>query len=245
MTVPDFCIERNSVVKTKMLVRIWKRAQLGPVQLLDVGCGDAAWLVPLLEGVDNVAYHGVEPQERLVAQARANLLRFAADIRVAGGEDIASEFGKRFDLVISRAALEHVYHRAAFLDQVCRAVGEGGSLVLTYGSNHFKQDFRTDVRNLASQILARGGLRRYYTSPVDDAALLGALERNGLYLQALGHYSLEGVKAAHKLIDDPEASRDVLMNWLALEEQLNLEGAAPERLSTLTNEAYFDARRGD
>ncbi len=242
---PDFCIERNSVIKTKLLIRIWERSKTGPVQLLDVGCGDAAWLVPLLENVENVVYHGVEPQKRLTQQAQANLPRFAGNIRVAGGEDIKSEFGKRFDIVISRAALEHVYRRTAFLDQMCEAVAPGGSLLFTIGTNHFKQDLRTDIRNVCSQILARVGLQRYYTSPVDDNVVLAALERNGLHLEARGHYSLTDLKMAHKLIDDPTASRDILIRWLMLEEQLNHENSAPERLSALTNEVYFDALRSE
>lgn len=242
---PDFCIERNSVIKTKLLIRIWERSKSGPVQLLDVGCGDAAWLVPLLENVENVAYHGVEPQKRLAQQAQTNLPRFAGNIRVAVGEDIGSEFGKRFDMVISRAALEHVYLRTAFLDQVCKAVAPGGELLFTIGTNHFKQNLKTDIRNIVSQILARSGIRRYYTSPVDEDMVIAALERNGLLLEVRGRYSLRDIKMAHKLIDNPKASREALMNWLGLEERLNQDIAAPERLSLLTDEVYFSARRNE
>jgi SAM-dependent methyltransferase len=241
--VPDYCIERNSIVKTKMLIRIWQEAQAGPLRLLDVGCGDAEWLVPLLDSVESIAYHGIEPQGHLVDRARANLPRFASNIRVGLGEDIAAEFGQTFGLVISRAALEHVYYREAFLGQVCDAAAPGGSLLLTYGSNHFKQGLRTDLRNLASKLVACVATKRYYTAPVDEAALVSALERSGLTLQERKYYSLDEVKAAHKLVADPAESRGALLDWLALEERLN-EGAGDGLgMRRMTNEAYFDARK--
>tara|TARA_B100000029_G_scaffold252880_1_gene249810 strand:- start:580 stop:1344 length:765 start_codon:yes stop_codon:yes gene_type:complete len=239
--IPNFCIERNSIVKTKILSRLWSLSQERSLRILDVGCGNAEWLIPLLDNIKSIDYFGIEPGHSLVLQARINLPEHAHQIYQGRGEDISTMFHSSFDVIISRAVFEHVLNRDNFINSITRALLPGGTLLLTYGTNHFKEGLRTDVRNFVTAILARIGYDRYYASPVNRSYLMTSLQREGLQILEEKCYSLDDLKMAHKLISDPKISSTVLLNWLQIEDAINSNSSDHEKLETLTNEMYFEA----
>ena len=238
---PDFCIERNSIVKTKILSRIWFLSQKRSLRMLDVGCGNAEWLRPLLDNVTSIDYFGIEPSQALVLQAQTNLPKHAHQIHQGRGEDIKIKFTSSFDVIISRAVFEHVLKRDDFICSVVGALRPGGTLLFTYGTNHFKEGPRTNLRNFFAAIIARAGYDRYYASPVDRSHLIQSLQIEGLQILEEKCYSIDALKMAHKLISDPQLSNRLLLNWLEIEDAINSNTSDYAKLENLTNEMYFEA----
>jgi SAM-dependent methyltransferase len=239
--VPRFCVERNGVARTKMMSRAWELLRDNPGgTILDVGCGDSRMWEGFLEAMPGVEYYGVEPFAGAVDRARARLPKHADRIKVGRGEKIGGLFGRRFDVVVSRSVLEHVVRRADFINAISSVVEPDGVILMTWGGGHFRQGFKTDIRNFASQALARLGYDRYYASPVDEAKAMADIGRNGMVVRERAQLNIEQVKAAHKLMTNPE-SRDVCMLlWLALEESLHRDVADKKYLSRMASETYLE-----
>jgi SAM-dependent methyltransferase len=223
-----------------MLIRAWQVLGERGGRMLDVGGGDGRMWVDFLANVPSVQYHSVEPFVAVVESARKALPEHAESIRVGRGEDIVELFDGEFDLIVSRSVLEHVVKREVFIRAMCSALAPGGLLLLTWGRGHFKEGLLTDIRNLASQALALGGVDRFYAAPVSEDALLDQLDRNGMQVVERMGTMLPDVKAAHKLISDSELRDSCTLRWLALEESLN--GAIEDErfLRQVPNEVYVE-----
>ena len=48
---------------------------------------------------------------------------------------------------------------------------------------------------------------------------------------------------AHKLISDDQISKDLLLNWLSLEDEININSSDSQMLEKLTNEMFFEAQK--
>lgn len=97
---------------------------LAPVpgeRVLDLGCGDGALTVKLVEAGCQVI--GVDGSAEQIEAARARGL----DARVADGQALA--FDEEFDAVFSNAALHWMKDAAAVIDGVWRALKPGGRFV--------------------------------------------------------------------------------------------------------------------
>lgn len=241
--LPDFCIERNSIVKTKILSRLWDLGKVNPINVLDVGCGNADWLIPLLNNVPSINYFGIEPSNSQVLTARANLPKHAHQIFQGRGEDLSFVFDFQFDVVVTRAVFEHVYKRARFIHSLSKALLPRGTLLFSYGTNHFKEGSTTDARNFVSKILAILGYDRYYAAPVNKTQLKSSMVTNGFNILDEKSYSLDDLKMAHKLIPDDQISKNLLLDWLSLEDEININSSDSEMLEKLTNEMFFEARK--
>ena len=241
--LPDFCIERNSIVKTKILSRLWNLGQASTINVLDVGCGNADWLRPLLNNMPSINYFGIEPSNSLVLNAQANLPKHAHQIFQGRGEDLSSMFDFQFDVVVTRAVFEHVYKRAKFIHSLSKVLLPQGTLLFSYGTNHFKEGSITDARNFVSKILAILGYDRYYAFPVNKSQLKNSLVTNGFNILDEKSYSLDDIKMAHKLISDDQISKDLLLNWLSLEDEININSSDSQMLEKLTNEMFFEAQK--
>jgi SAM-dependent methyltransferase len=88
--------------------------------LLEVGCGDTAGALQLLEHVPSVSYHGVDVS---IPRHRERSLRLA---RATG---IKLPFAtSSFDVVISMFTIEHMIFPHRFLDECWRVLASGGKL---------------------------------------------------------------------------------------------------------------------
>ena len=239
--VPRFCVERNSVARTKMMSRAWELLRGKPGgTILDVGSGDSRMWEEFLDAMPNVEYYGVEPFAGAVDRAKTRLPKHADRIKVGRGEEISSLFDRRFDVVVSRSVLEHVVRRADFIDAVSSAVEPDGVILLTWGDEHFHQGLLTDIRNFASQWLARFGNDRYYAAPVDEMMAMADIGRNGMVVREKAQLNIGHVKAAHKLMTNPEARDVCMLQWMALEESLNRYMADRDYLSRVANETWLE-----
>jgi SAM-dependent methyltransferase len=239
--VPRFCIERNSVARTKMMSRAWELLRSKEVgAILDVGSGDSRMWERFLDGMPSVEYYGVEPFAGAVNRARTRLPKHADRIKVGRGEEIGSLFSRRFDVVVSRSVLEHVVRRSEFIDAISSAVEPDGVILMTWGGGHFRQGFKTDIRNFASQALARLGYDRYYASPVDEAKAMADIGRNGMVVRERAQLNIEQVKGAHKLMANPETRDVCMLQWQSLEESLNRYMADKDYLSRMASETFLE-----
>ena len=197
---------------------------------------------PFLQQVQHVTLHGMDPNDKAVSEARANLPQFRENIQVGRGEELDELFPQKFDVIVSRAVLEHVYRRPRFVASICAALKDDGVLILTYGSQHFKEGFRANVRNLTSQLLAFAGIDRYYAKRVDEAEFERILTQNQMRIAEKKYLSLTQVKMAQKLIAQGSQRDQCTLLWLELEERLNQGAIDKETLRELTDETYFEVR---
>lgn len=113
---------RRHVLDAPMLARVRGR---GFVRALDIGCGEGRFcrmMQPL--GVRTL---GIDPVERLIAQARRR--DPAGEYRVCGAESLEVEDGA-FDLAVSYLSLIDISGLDAALSEAHRALAPGGTLLI-------------------------------------------------------------------------------------------------------------------
>lgn len=240
-SVPRFCVERNSVARTKMMIRTWELLRdRTAAAILDVGCGDSSMWVDFLEGMPHVDYYGVEPSSSSAARARARLPRHADRIKVGRGEDIGELFDRKFDVLVSRSVLEHVVHRARFIEAISSALEPGGVILMTWGNGHFRQGWLTDLRNVVSQGLAIVGNDKYYAAAVAEREVIEVLGRNGMLVEQRAFLNIDQVKFAHKLVSNRQNRDECMLRWLSLEEGLNNYMDDDGYLGRIAYETYME-----
>jgi cyclopropane fatty-acyl-phospholipid synthase-like methyltransferase len=94
-----------------------------PFWFLDLGCGDAATLVPVLEGLAVARYKGVDLSETALALANKNLATLPCTVELIHGDlsTTLTEDTASYDVIYSSFALHHLpthekadfFHRAA------------------------------------------------------------------------------------------------------------------------------------
>lgn len=111
------------------------RAKFGsrPFTMLDLGCGDAAPLVPSLEGLPLKRYQGVDLSEAALALAKENLKALPCPVELAH-KDILAALAEDviYDVVYSSFALHHLptWQKAEFFRLAAQRLDKGGLLLL-------------------------------------------------------------------------------------------------------------------
>lgn len=105
-----------------------------PFSLLDLGCGDAATLAPLLAGMDVRAYKGIDLCEPALAFAAENLKSLPGKVELAHQdilEALATDTGS-YDVIHSAFALHHLSYgqKASFFQLLAPRLSEQGVVVL-------------------------------------------------------------------------------------------------------------------
>jgi cyclopropane fatty-acyl-phospholipid synthase-like methyltransferase len=127
----DYMFHREIGADVRRVLRARTAGQ--PFSFLDLGCGDAATLVPLLEGLALKRYKGVDLSETALALAPKNLVTLSCpvelnhgDISTALTEDTAS-----YDVIYSSYALHHLptHEKADFFRRAAQRL-DGAALLL-------------------------------------------------------------------------------------------------------------------
>jgi SAM-dependent methyltransferase len=111
------------------------RARFGDraISILDLGCGDAATLQPVLQGASVARYRGVDLSQTALALAEHNLKFLAAPVELVAGDFLAAlgEVGV-YDVIYSSFALHHLEtaQKAEFFRRAAQRLAPGGLLLL-------------------------------------------------------------------------------------------------------------------
>lgn len=120
-------------IGTELRQALRERFEGRPITILDLGCGDASTLVPLLEGIVVARYEGVDLAEPALALAAENLKALSCpadlvreDILAALAED------RSWDVIHTSFALHHLRTelKAEFFRRVGRRLAPGGFFLL-------------------------------------------------------------------------------------------------------------------
>ena len=219
---PEFCVWENSIVRTKMLSMVWSLTGNREVAILDVGCGAARMWKPLLENMPNVSLYGFDPGKNSIAMAKNDLKGLRANFCQGGVASIDTVFPEvqAFDFIVSHSVLEHVVPRHLYFSAIANRLASDGTALISWGSDHFRQGLRTDLRNYISQLLAMVGVERYYAREVDEQWARKEIVKAGLEINTLHHYSLVELKKLFKLAPE-ESKTQIFQSWIRIEEEFN------------------------
>jgi trans-aconitate methyltransferase len=145
-------------------------------RILDLGCGDGALTLKLVEAGADVI--GVDTSDALLAGARGR----GIDARIMDGQ--ALRFEREFDAVFSNAALHWMPRAEDVVRGIARALRPGGRFVAEFGGHGNIAAIVTALRAVAlkrglDSALAAGW---YYPTPDEYRALL---ERNGFAVERI------------------------------------------------------------
>ncbi|HRY63602.1 MAG TPA: class I SAM-dependent methyltransferase [Patescibacteria group bacterium] len=190
-----------------------------PVKILDLGCGEALNFVNLLAKYSKrISYTGVEPDDKACQLARENLRGLPATIINSYAYKLTHKLEGKFDVVISFSALEHVYHRLAFLQTAKEYLVSDGYFLINYDAGHFVSG-RERFKNIIGPLLAPLGLEKYYQSLVKEEEFRRLIQFVGFEIidQKFFNTKLKGVA---KVIP-PGQLADFSRRWLECELWLN------------------------
>lgn len=110
------------------------RSGARPISFLDLGCGDAATLLPVLVQRPLRLYKGVDLSETALALARINLAALSCPVELIHSDLVAalSSEASIYDVVYSGFALHHLprENKAEVFRQAARCLKKGGVVLL-------------------------------------------------------------------------------------------------------------------
>ncbi len=139
------------------------RAHFGgrPFSILDLGCGDAATLTPLLEGLTLQRYKGVDLSETALVLAAENLKTLACPVQLTQGHILATlAEDASYDVIYSSFALHHLptAQKAEFFHLAAQRLNKGGLLLLVMSCARKVKLWRSIISGIANGCAAAGGL---------------------------------------------------------------------------------------
>lgn len=137
-----------------------KRAAKHPLQVLDVGCGDAVITKRLRDAFPHEAIEGVDLDEVRLARARAYCP--GVTFRIGDVAALPYESG-RFDLVLCHHVVEHVPEAARVVAECHRVLVPGGTLIL--GIPHEGGLIGRILRRMHRRLYEEGEHINFYTIP--------------------------------------------------------------------------------
>lgn len=130
-SIPEYVYESNAAHPTfEYLLRPVERflpVSMNGLRVLDIGCGNGAWVGWFL--ARGAVAMGVDPSPQGIAHARSTYPSARFEVAEAGS-DILQHLGEEpFDVVISTEVVEHVYAPREWADACCSALKPGGRLI--------------------------------------------------------------------------------------------------------------------
>jgi SAM-dependent methyltransferase len=160
--------------------------------ILDLGCGDAATLAPLLATMPVRHYRGVDLSETALALAEANLAPLSCTVELTRRDILAALESETapYDIIYSSFALHHLQtdQKAAFFNLVAQRLEPNGVLLLTDVVREDHENLPVYLNHYCDRILKDwGGL-----SGEEKAAICDHIQNNDRpetfgALQALAH----------------------------------------------------------
>lgn len=195
--------------------------QRRPFRVIDLGCGTAATVEPVLRDINDVEFVGIEPDLRASSAATECLRGLNATILHRSAYSLPDELIGQFDVALSFSTLEHVYRREQYLRTAASALRDGGLLLMNYDHGHFVVGSRSDtVKNLIGPVLARLGNESKYQRFVTRSAVSSWSADAGLSLREQKFFNLRSLKElSHRVPEDQRMSYQ--KEWLASELRLN------------------------
>lgn len=239
---PSHAIHQGSIVRTRMLgevARIGSNKD-GNVRIVDLGCGASSMWPKFLTFFPNAEYFGFDPSATAIKNGEQNLASFSnCSLKLARHNDpqIKQLYGTA-DIVVSHSVLEHVYERGSYFDVVAKLLAKDGVGLISWGSDHFKQGFRTDVRNILSEVLSWFKIDRYFAKRVDLGWAMAAIEEAGLEVECQGIFSHVPTKKLLRHVVDEAERIKIFQSWIDLEYRLNLNIADKALLDTYADETF-------
>jgi SAM-dependent methyltransferase len=128
----DYMFHREIGTELNLLLRAQCKGR--PFSILDLGCGDAATLTPLLEGLALQRYKGVDLSDTALALAAENLKALSCPAELAHADILAALAAETFiyDVIYSSFALHHLptAQKAEFFLLAAQRLKKGGMLLL-------------------------------------------------------------------------------------------------------------------
>lgn len=210
-------------------------------RILELGCGQARAIVPILEKYPDIEYLGIEPDPKSAKIAADSLKNFP---RATVLNKLAYELAKEenyFDICFSLSVLEHVKQLEKFLANSVRSVKPGGRIIHRYDLGHalypssLKEKFQVFLGNNFGKILPENKFVCY----IEENRVCEILKRNGAEIIKTTYHQMPNHKSFLKIFKaDSEEKRRLA------EEIIKWEYDASEYLhdfGTLQKEKLFPA----
>jgi SAM-dependent methyltransferase len=250
------CVLTGNVAKVKVLHRLYRLISDGSTpSILDIGCVGPQPLEfwePLLAGnefsfhLTGVDIDGIETAQNIVAQ-RGWTDRVT--LRQGSGYCLSDLFEPRsFNVVIATQVLEHLAQLSLCMQQVATVLTPAGEGFFTTDSAHWRSrfDLREPVRlvkNVTKKGLGVFGNERHYDLPWFDYEVAAACKQAGLGVIECRYYNLSPLKFIHNHVVPPERKNAFMRLWFELEEFLNEEAVAREKLRHFFLVLYLHVRK--
>ena len=191
------------------------------ISILDLGCGEARYIIKLLQLHPEIRYIGIEPYTQSYLRAQANLKGLNANVVSAYSYDVHEILREDFDIVISFSVFEHVYRREEYLRSAKDCLKKDGYFLINYDSGHFR--FPSAVsrfKDVIRSILAYLGIERYYQSFVKENHFRKMIDEVGFTIIDDKFFNVPSLKGISKVV--PRDIRFAYMQkWVEFELLLN------------------------
>lgn len=195
------------------------------VKILEMGCGQAKNILPILQKFPAVQYVGIEPQKREFERAKNNLADWdkAKIYNQLGYEMPAGE--KDFDVCFSLSVLEHVKDLEKLLTLSITAVKPGGHIIHWYDLGHalYPSSNKEKIQLSLSRYFKKVWPEEKYVAYIDVKNVCRIMEKNGAKIQKITYHQMPDHKAFLKLFDDDtEEKKSLAEEILAWEDKVSL-----------------------
>ena len=189
----------------------------GPLAILDLGCGDASPIRPMLEDLDVSLYCGVDQSETALSMAEVKLASLDIPCRLYPGDllDTLRTLTGKFDLIVASFSLHHL-ETAETKEQVlreCRRLLNPAGLVAIIDVFHAEDETREEY-------LCRwvNFARNSYVA-LDDAEIASLVDhvQNNDFPEALSTYQAIGRAAGYGKFEILMQDREKFNHLVTLE----------------------------
>jgi SAM-dependent methyltransferase len=207
--------------KTYFIEKLIEESGVSHPRILELGCGTARHVAPILKERSDITYVGIEPYAPSFKKAEDSLsgLAHATLFHQLGYEPIASLEDGSFDIVFSLSVLEHVKQLEAFIMLGARYAKSGGLVVHRYDLGHalnsrsVKERFQVWIGNTFPKILPEDK----YVCYVDEDFVRTLLKKSLCDPYRTTAHEMSGQKPLNKLAMENIRARETMESLLEWE----------------------------
>ncbi len=224
------------LLKTSFIERIIQRSGLERPKILELACGTARHIDPILKAHPEYTYVGVEPYPASFEKAKSaigDLPNVTLVNQLAYGS-VGGVSPESFDIVFSLSALEHIKNLEAFITLSAQYAKKGSLVVHRYDLGHalypgtMKERMQVWIGNTFPQLLPENRFVRY----VPQAEVEGLLNRAGCTIERATYHNMPNHRGFEKCAEDDETLKDAavaLGAWECAHEDLFARIPLPAR----------------